>query len=361
MSAKPPVRILALTYAEDSQQNAQQLNVREMAKRLDPERFELTLLFEGEGTASVGDLPHVRLLRIGRRFRSARILRALFGRRFDILFHPHAGWPEAVYARFPRWFPGRGARILVPVEGDQAQLDEVEPWLRGRLERLYRRADALLPITEHVAESLRRRVGRDGEVIPVGVDVESFRPRTGPRRPGPLRVLSVGKLKAWKRPELTRHAAEHLPALEFLWVGDGELLESERRLAPKNLRHAGVVRHESLPDAYRDADILLHPSRMEGLPKVVLEALASGVPVVAFDDYRPDYLTRAGAGLVVSSEMTMVDALRTLATDEALRAKMSEAARGLAMTYTWESVTRRWEQVFEREAARRRGRRDPAA
>jgi glycogen(starch) synthase len=357
MESPRPVRVFSLTFAEDAYQNAQQLNVRELASRLDPSRFEIALLSDGSGPATILDRSNVRALRVPRRGRALRILLRLLAGGFDVLIHPHVGWAEAVYLRLPRWWPSRRrARVLVSVEGDLAQLDEVPRGVRERLESVYRRADAVFPITDHVAATLKARTGRGGPVVPVGVDLEIFHPRD-PRSDSarPLRVLCVGKVKDWKRPELARLAAERLPDLEFTWIGDGERLASERAQAPPNLSLQGQVDHRTLPDVYRGSDVFLHPSRMEGLPKVMLEALASGLPVVAFADYDPRFVTEAGAGFVVRDGEAMIAALRRLADDPELRAQMSARARAAAEKFGWDAVTRRWEEIFLDEAARVHG------
>ena len=181
MPRATPIRVLSLTYAEDSFLNAQQVNAREIAKRLDPARFEMTLLSDASGPSAVAELPHVRTLVLPSRGRARKILRHLCSNRFELVLYPGPGFPESVYLRLPRWMPGRRARVLMPVEGDVRQLDEVEPWIRRRVDRIHRRADALYPITEYVAAGLLRRCGRTGLVVPVGVDTVEFLPRAGER------------------------------------------------------------------------------------------------------------------------------------------------------------------------------------
>jgi glycosyltransferase involved in cell wall biosynthesis len=345
------VRVFAPTYADERFSNAQQVNAREIAARLDPERFRVTLLWAGSDPSPLAARPPVRLARLPSRGRAAAVLGLLLRGGYDLLWHPQPALPESLFLRLPRLLPARRARVLVPVEGDVGQYDEVAPAVRRRADRLLRRADALFPITEHVAATLRARVGRDGEVIPIGVDSDVFRPRAGPRRPGPLRVLSVGTVKPWKRPELAAAAARALPSASFEWIGDGPGLEAARASAPANLRFSGPVARADLPARLSDADVLLHPGRREGLPKVILEAAASGLPTVAFSDHDPRYLTEHGAGIVVSTPEEMSAALARLAADAPARARMGEAARRFARTRTWEAAAAAWAAAFGREAA----------
>ncbi len=344
------LHLVSLTLAEDRYTNAQQVNAREIAARLDPARFQVTLLSDGTGPASILELPHVRAWPIPRRRGSLTIFWRLLRGGFDLLLYPGPGLPESLWMSLPRAVRGR-ARVLMPVEGDVRQLDEVSAWIRRRVDRLLRRSDAVFPITGHVAETLRARSGRAGDVVPVGVDLGAFYPRTTERPPGPLRVLSVGTVKAWKRPDYARHAALAFPDVAFTWIGEGDLLAREHALAPHNLTFTGLCARRAVADRYRSADVFLHPSRLEGLPKVLLEALASGLPVIAFNDYRPNYLSRAEAGLVVGNEQEMIEALRGLLGNSARRERMGLAARRLAEEYSWDIVAARWSALFEREAA----------
>ncbi len=107
--------------------------------------------------------------------------------------------------------------------------------------------------------------------------------------PGPL-ILFVGRLERQKDPELLVQALAHvvgrLPASRLLVVGEGGLRAAAERLA-ETLGLTGAVHwmgfqpHDTLAELMHGTDVLLLPSRFEGMPITVLEALASGLPVVA--------------------------------------------------------------------------------
>lgn len=137
-------------------------------------------------------------------------------------------------------------------------------------------------------------------VIPCGVDPQRFSPPTGRVRRETLRIISVGWLRWLKGHEYAVQTVRELldsgiPARLDVYGGDplpgvGELSERARILhAIEDLGVADdVVLHGYLPTdqliaRYRQADVLLHSSVSEGLPVVILEAMATELPVVASD------------------------------------------------------------------------------
>lgn len=129
------------------------------------------------------------------------------------------------------------------------------------------------------------------EVVPNGIDTERFTPE-GPESEsiesdGPV-VLFVGRLVEGKRPGVAVEAfakviAEY-PDAELFLCGDGPLREQvEGRATELGIEDAvtflGHVPYDEMPKVYRSGDVLVLPSRAEGLPRTVLEAIASGVPV----------------------------------------------------------------------------------
>jgi glycogen(starch) synthase len=133
------------------------------------------------------------------------------------------------------------------------------------------------------------------EVVPNGIDTSRFTPEgpTSDRVPrGEPVVLFVGRLVEGKRPGAAITALEQLrethPDARLVVCGDGPLREelgatvAERGLT-KAVTFLGHVPYDEMPTVYRGADTLILPSRAEGLPRTVLEALATGVPVVVSD------------------------------------------------------------------------------
>lgn len=129
-------------------------------------------------------------------------------------------------------------------------------------------------------------------VVANGIDAERFSPR-GPvsdRIPadGPV-VLFVGRLVEGKRPVAALEAVARLregrPSATLTVVGDGPLRADLESLArdlgvESSVRFLGSVTYDEMPAIYRGADVLALPSRTEGVPRTVLEAIAAGVPVV---------------------------------------------------------------------------------
>jgi glycosyltransferase involved in cell wall biosynthesis len=105
-------------------------------------------------------------------------------------------------------------------------------------------------------------------------------------------VLFVGRLVEGKRPgdalaAFARVLEEH-PDATLVFVGDGPLrteLESEAESlgVSDQVRFLGEVGYDEMPFVYRGGDVLVLPSRAEGFPRTILEAIASNVPVVASD------------------------------------------------------------------------------
>jgi len=154
-------------------------------------------------------------------------------------------------------------------------------------------ADVVFCYTEEDKDRLREfGVGTDVAVVPNGVDTERFTPE-GPQsdkidHDGPV-ILFIGRLVEGKRPRDAIGAVARLPAevnAHLYVVGDGPLREGVRSHAESlgaidRVTFLGRVPYDEMPAVYRAGDLLLLPSRAEGLPRTVLEAFASGIPVVS--------------------------------------------------------------------------------
>jgi teichuronic acid biosynthesis glycosyltransferase TuaC len=204
--------------------------------------------------------------------------------------------------------------------------------------------------------------GRHVEVLRNGVDLELFRP--GDRAAARARLglsglvlLSVGRLVPLKGHHLVIEAMAALPEASFVLVGDGPerrrlLSQSERLGVASRVRFLGKLPHESLPDVYAAADVLVHPSSHEGLGNAPQEAMACGTPVVATDIPGLREVVSSRAAGVLMKERTagaLVAAVRRLLADPPDRT----ATRAHAVEhFPWDPTIRARLRHFQRAVSK---------
>lgn len=171
-------------------------------------------------------------------------------------------------------------------------------------------SDIVFCYTNEERQRLRRRgVNTSIEVVHNGIDTGQFTPE-GPKHDrvvGDPAILFVGRLVKGKRPGDALAAfdrvQELLPAAELQFCGEGPLLTElkqeihERGLAD-SVQFLGQVPYDEMPSVYRAADVFLLPSQTEGVPRTVIEAMASGVPVVISDLEQIAPLIKGGGNTV---------------------------------------------------------------
>lgn len=177
-----------------------------------------------------------------------------------------------------------------------------------------------------------------------GVDVERFSPAKADRTafPGALKVLYAGRLTREKGVELLAESflrAQRLePRLHLLLAGGGpEEAELRERLGER-ATFLGWLEGEELARAYASADLFLFCSRTDTYGQVVLEAAASGLPVVAVAEGGPAALVEdRGTGLLCAPDPDrLAGAVLRLAAAPALRRRMGAAGVGAARLRSWE-------------------------
>ncbi|MGZ5121907.1 MAG: glycosyltransferase family 4 protein [Burkholderiales bacterium] len=191
-----------------------------------------------------------------------------------------------------------------------------------------------------------------------GIDTQLFNPiRRSPRlrsswglREQDLAVIYVGRLAPEKNLALAVRAYEHVRTLRkdarMIWVGDGPARARLQSAHPDHI-YAGVQHGEELARHYASGDMFLFPSLTETFGNVTLEALASGLAVIAFDEAAAAQHARDGttARLVPSgAEAAFIDAAAEVACEPALLARLRENASTTVVALSWSSVL----SVFER-------------
>ncbi len=237
-------------------------------------------------------------------------------------------------------------------------------WLQqpivGYLRRFHNRTGCTMVPTE----ALRRELEADGfertVVVARGVDSQGFGPQwrsEGLRRswgavPGDTVVLCVGRLAPEKNLGLLLEAFAAMraasPSLRLVFVGDGPLRPTLQARCPDAV-FAGLRSGADLAAHYASGDLFLFPSLTETFGNVTPEAMASGLPVLAYDYAAAAQLVRAGEnGLLApfDDHRAFVRQAVALVTDPAAARTMGLAARQTALGMDWVRIVRQIEAVM---------------
>jgi glycosyltransferase involved in cell wall biosynthesis len=193
--------------------------------------------------------------------------------------------------------------------------------------------------------------------IPNGVDTQRFSPGDrATQRSGPVELLFVGRLAKQKGLDVLLDALHLLPnaAWRLRIVGDGperaalENQATHHGMANRVIFH-GWAQRDELAELYRGSDVFVFPSNDEGMPNVLLEALACGLPVVATRVAGNEELISLENGFLVPPRdpTAFAAALAPLINEPALRVRLGKRSRELAVEkYAWSTAARAYEAIF---------------
>ncbi len=228
---------------------------------------------------------------------------------------------------------------------------------RAALAAFYRHVGVVLSPSAAADASLRD-LGVDGARIARwdrGVDTVRFDPsrRTRPADDGRVVCLYAGRLTREKGIDLLaeamRDARRRDRRLELVVAGEGPEAGRLDGIA----RPLGRLEGQDLARAYADADLFVFPSRTDTFGQVVLEAQASGLPVIAVAEGGPRELVEDGVTgrLTAADPAALASAIASLAGDPAGRARAGTAARRAALGRSWAASTERLAAGYRRALA----------
>ncbi len=228
------------------------------------------------------------------------------------------------------------------------------------LRSFHNKAHCTMVPTDALRHDLAARGFERLHVVGRGVDTRLFDPA---KRNAPLRaqwganestlVLAyVGRLAAEKNLEAVLAAHDAMRAThadtQLLFVGDGPMRDALHARCPHAI-FAGHRGGEDLAAHYASADLFLFPSQTETFGNVTTEAMASGLPVVAFNSAAAGQLIQHGRNGMLAAGLDVpafVRAALPLAGDATLRLSLGTAARETACRIDWRSVVSRFENVL---------------
>lgn len=186
--------------------------------------------------------------------------------------HVHFANPAATVGLIHSWIDGTPYSITV--HGP----DEFYDTSINNLKLKFEEAQFLIAISHYTKSQILKIVRRDVTVIPLGINLDQFPFKEHPIKE-PLRILSVGRLHPNKGFETLLNAVKDLNAIVTI-VGDGPDREHLEKIKSPNVQLVGAKNHQEVQRLYQENDLFVLASYAEGLPVVLMEAMASGLPVI---------------------------------------------------------------------------------
>jgi glycosyltransferase involved in cell wall biosynthesis len=230
------------------------------------------------------------------------------------------------------------------------RLGFLEPWVWSILRQRHNRATLNLCTSMAMVEQLQQHGIERLSLWPGGVDADRFQPgrrssemrtRLADGHPEDPLFLYVGRLSAEKEIERLKPILRANPNARLALVGDGPHHKHlQQHFAGLPVHMAGFLHGEELAQAYASSDIFIMPSRTETLGLVILEAMSSGLPVVAARAGGiPEMIQDGVSGFLFNEEAEAITAVKQLLSSGALRETIGRTARAQAEHYGWKKAT----------------------
>ncbi len=287
----------------------------------------------------------------------------------------HVASPDIVSHRAISWARARSIPIVASVHTrfetylHYYHLQRLEPFVRAFLRRFYRRCDAIVAPAESTAAILRaQRMSRDISIWTRGIDRDQFNPgrRSDAFRashgiaPDRFVISFLGRLVLEKGLDTFADAVDAAEAnrtkLCVLVIGDGPARGWFAERLPKAV-FTGQLTGTELATALASSDVFLNPSITEAFGNVTLEAMASGLPVIAAAASGTTNLVQDGVTgtLVEPGDVeAFADAIGLYARDPDRRARHGAAGLAYARTCDWDSINAVVMRLYARVIERRR-------
>jgi glycosyltransferase involved in cell wall biosynthesis len=355
MRTNGPNRLITIftpSSADEGDTNAQNLTVKEIVARLPAEQFRVTMISEGRPDPRIAARKNTHLVPWTGHWNTVRLLKFCFFPSPDIYFFPRYGPLDRTFFNSRKYLSKKTALVSYVV----MMMNKLTS--TGLAGRSIVEAQRVCTNSKYVADTVREQFGRESTVIHDGVDRRFFFPPIAEARShNPLAVLYAGSLQPRKRVELVIQEAVRWPNVQFRVAGRGETEQRCRALCReydcRNVSFLGHLSSTQLGDEMRKAHVFFFPSILEGHPQVLGQAAACGLPVIAMNVYRPDYVLHGETGFLAESDADLTRWLGVLLRDSALRQSMASAAVQHSGRFDWDRIAQQWIEVFQEVVAER--------
>jgi glycosyltransferase involved in cell wall biosynthesis len=347
------ITIFTPSFADEGDTNAQNLTVKEVVARLSPDEFRVVMFYEEPPDPRIVARRNTELIRWRSRGNTLRTVLHWIRETPDVYFFPREGPLDAAFLKLRERWGKKTALVTYVVSGGLYNPEAPRP----TLVRNVLQADSVFANCEYLSQLVEQRMGVEAGVRYDGIDRRFYYPAAKPQ-PGRLTVLFAGSLRPYKRTDLLVREAARWPNVDFRILGRGEEEQRCRDMAKElecsNVVFAGHMTSAQVGDEMRNADIFFFPSILEGHPQVLAQAAASGLPAVAMNIYRPEFVVHEQTGYLVSSDEELSEKLGLLINRPEIRRFMSEAAIIHSHRFDWDRISVQWGEAFTEAVAKRR-------
>lgn len=245
------------------------------------------------------------------------------------------------------------------VPGEHARLQLEYKILGPLLKRIWTRASGLVACSEGLKKrALEFLPSVNIDVINNGIELDRFHPAEHNELSKELKLVTVGRLSVTKRVEMLIEAVEILSKkgrnIRLTIAGGGGMFEKLQRLiGQKRLSNiinlTGRIEPEQMPGIYRQHNIFVSASMQEGMSNAMLEAMASGLPIVTTRCEGVDELI-VDNGVVVKGDTAeaLAEGINSLAENQRGYKMMCASARRRAEEFGWDRVAEQYLQIYRR-------------
>lgn len=257
----------------------------------------------------------------------------------DIYYLPKRERADVLYAR-----RHRNKALVGSVEGNA-----LSPANRNKFYRDYYLSlmTSSFAISNSVAKNAEKAWEKELMVIPFGTELQD---EIYPHK-RLLNVCWVGSLAEHKHPLDLLDVAVAFPELTFTIIGKGKLeaavLEKAKELRLENVKLLGQLSNKEVYGVIKKCDLLLMTSEHEGLPKVIQEAAACGLPSIYINKYYSvDFIVNGVNGFGVSTIAEMINIVKELIVHPEVYQQMSNNAINVIQSYGWPRIIKQYEAYF---------------
>ena len=373
-----PERVDQPGYAAEYAHGGTEIAAYHLAQEMQRRGHQVEVFTTARDSRSVVELDKITIHRYATQFRvaSANFSWGLLQRPQKVgvdLAHAHYNMPYADYSAL-LYKRKKGVPLVVTYHADAPESGGST--LRNGLQRFYNQyllprvleeAEVIITTSESYVEDSPHLVRHREKirVLPNGINLEEFQTTLTKKEcreklglpEDKVITLFFGNLVPYKGPEVLLKAfkkiREDYEEVMLLYVGRGPLEEElKRRAQGMDVKFAGYIPDQEKPYYYQAADIFSLPSvnRAEAFGIVNLEAMASGLPIVASRlGGIPDIVREGENGLLFQpgNVEELARALRFLLDNPDERVRMGRAGRQLAEDYSWREVARKTELIYQ--------------